>query len=96
MSRSLAIASTSKGPSNPGPEPDSPSQRLHNQREILDRLAEGEGIAEVEWEGVVEKCYVCSKTMLEAVFQAHSRDCWHVSVSDDELENEPDKWGCNT
>jgi hypothetical protein len=73
--------------SNPGwPRPDS---RLQDQREILERLAEGEGIATQEWNGVLEKCYVCDKWMLEAVFRAHGRKCWHMS----DEESEPDKWG---
>ena len=71
--------------SNPGPV------SLKDQCDILDRLAEGEGIPAHEWAGVVERCYICDKTMLGAVFRAHSRDCWHMS--DD--ESEPDEWGCN-
>jgi hypothetical protein len=62
------------------------------KRDILYRLAEGEGIATQEWDGVLEKCYVCDKWMLEAVFQHHSRDCWHT-ISDEETESEPDRWG---
>ena len=87
------IASTSKkdpGPTAVNPGPDTPHQRLQDQREILDRLAEGEGIPMDEWDGLVEKCYVCNQFMLEAVFKAHSRDCWHT-ISDE--ESEPDKWG---
>ena len=77
---------------NPGrPGPDSLGQRLQDQCEILDRLVEGEGIATQEWEGVIEKCFVCDKWMLEAVFQAHSWDCWHLS--DEEPESDADKWG---
>lgn len=78
------IASTSN---NPGP--DSPHQRLLDQREILDRLAEGEGIPVDEWDGVVEKCYVCNQIMLESVFKDHSRDCWNVS----DEESQVDEWG---
>jgi len=73
--------------SNPGrPGPDC---RLQDQCEILERLAEGEGIATQEWDGVFEKCYVCDKWMLEAVFQAHTRNCWHMS----DEESDADKWG---
>ena len=66
----------------------SPSQHLHflDQCDILDRLAEGEGIAAHEWDGVVEKCFMCNKTMLGAVLQAHSRDCWHVSDDESEVD----------
>ena len=92
------IASTSKGDptaSNPGPDSPGPHQaehqRLLDQCEILERLAEGEGIQMDEWDGVVEKCYVCSKFMLEAVFKAHSQDCWHMSDSDE--ESQVDEWG---
>lgn len=90
ISSAAPIASTSKGdptPSNPGP--DSPHQRLLDQREILDRLAEGDGVTMDEWDGLVEKCYVCNKYMLEAVFQVHSRECWLMS----EEESEVDEWG---
>ena len=82
------IASTSIV-SNPCPSPESPHKRLLAQREILDRLAEGEGVPMDEWDGILEKCYVCNKFLLEAVFKAHSRDCWHVS----DEESEPDEWG---
>ena len=41
-----------------------------------------------DWDGVVEKCYVCDKIMLSAVFRAHGRDCWHLSD-----ESDADKWG---
>lgn len=64
-------------------------QRLLDQRDILDRLLEGEGIAEHEWDGLVKKCFVCDKIMLEAVFQVHSRECWHLS----EDKSEVDEWG---
>ena len=88
------VTSTQSG--NPGQkvsDGDSITQRLQDQRDILYRLAEGEGIATQEWDGVLEKCYVCDKWMLEAVFQHHSRDCqcWHIS--DEEPESEPDRWG---
>ena len=83
--------------SHPSPVSLSPSKRLQNQRqhlldqhEILDWLAEGEGVAPDEWDGVIERCYVCDKIMLEAVFKDHSRDCWHLSDDD---ESEPDQWG---
>jgi hypothetical protein len=92
MSFPAPTASTSKRDptaTNSGPvTPVSPSQRLQDQRDILDRLAEGEGIATHEWEGVVEKCSVCDKVMLEAVFRPHSRDCWHIS----DEESEVDRW----
>ena len=82
------IASTSTASaSNPGPE--SAHQRLLDQCEILDRLAEGEGVPMDEWDGVLEKCYLCNKVMLEAVFQAHSRDCGDMSVE----ESRVDEWG---
>ena len=85
------ITSTSKGKSTAS----NPSQRIQDQRdildEILDRLAEGEGIAKREWDGVLKKCFVCDKWMLEAVFKTHSRDCWDVSESEE--ENDPDQWG---
>ena len=86
------MTSTQSG--NPGQkvsDGDSITQRLQDQRDILYRLAEGEGIATQEWDGVLEKCYVCDKWMLEAVFQHHSGDCWHIS--DEEPESEPDQWG---
>ena len=86
---------TSTRSGNPGwqvPDCDSiTTQRLQDQRDILSRLAEGEGIATQEWDGVLEKCYVCDKWMLEAVFQHHSQDCWYIS--DEEPEIEPDRWG---
>jgi hypothetical protein len=52
------IASTSKRDpgltaSNPGP--DTSHQRLLDQREILDRLADGEGIPKDEWDGLFAK-----------------------------------------
>lgn len=70
--------------------PDSPSltQRIRDQREILNRLVKGEGIATHEWDGVLEKCFVCDKWMLEAIFRTHS-DCWLMS----DEESEPDNWG---
>ena len=68
-------------------------QRLLDQRDILDRLAEGEGIAAHEWDGVVEKCFVCNKTMLEAVLQAHSRDCWHISDVESEVDDSNSELG---
>jgi hypothetical protein len=64
-------------------------QRLLDQREILDQLADGDAVAMDEWDGVIEKCFVCDKIMLEAVFKDHSRNCWHLS--DD--ESKADKWG---
>lgn len=95
---SAPIASTSKGvptrtvtASNPLAGPDTPHQRLMDQRELLDQLSEGEGIPINEWDGLFEKCYICKKFMLEAVFKAHSRDCWHMS--DEESEVDADKWG---
>lgn len=42
-----------------------------------------------EWDGVVEKCYVCNKFMLEAVFKEHSQSCWYIS----DEESEMDEWG---
>ena len=93
---SSTIASTS---SNPGqPVPDSLTQRLQDQREslreILDRLAYGEGIATQEWDGVFEKCFVCEKWMLEAVFRTHIEGCWHLTLSEEDSdESEADKWG---
>lgn len=75
------VASTSKG--------DQTHQRLLDQREILDRLAEGEEIPMDEWDGVIEQCYVCNKFMLEAVFEAHFRSCWHMS----DEESGADEWG---
>ena len=89
---STPIASTSKGDSvsNPGPAVSS-HQRLLDQREILDRLGEGEGIPNDEWDGVVEKCYLCNEFMLEAVFKDHSWSCWHMS--DEEPESGADEWG---
>jgi len=86
-----STSASTQAVSNPGPSPDSLSQHLQDQRDILDRLAEGDGIAMQEWDGVLETCYVCDKVLLEAVFKAHSRDCWHMSDSDE--ESEPDKWG---
>lgn len=86
---SAPIASTSNGDPITSPGPDTPHQRLLDQREILDRLAEGDVVTMDEWDGLVEKCYVCNKYMLEAVFRAHSRDCWHMS----EEESEVDEWG---
>jgi hypothetical protein len=97
MSSASPIASTSRdsepSASNPGPVSTSQHQRqrLQDQCDILDRLAEGEGIATYEWDGVIEKCLVCDKIMLEAVFKDHRRECWHVS--DDEPESESDEWG---
>ena len=46
-----------------------------------------------EWEGVVEKCFLCNKFMLEAVFRAHllRGNCWYLS--DEEPESEADEWG---
>lgn len=86
------IASTSKRePTATNSGPVSPSQRLQDQCEILDRLAEGEGISMQEWDGVVGKCFVCDKIMLEAVLEAHGRDCWHAHASASELD--ADKWG---
>lgn len=73
--------------SNSGPTVSNTESRLRDQREILERLAEGEEIATQEWNGVLKKCYVCDKWMLEAFFQAHGLDCWH------DEESEPDKWG---
>jgi hypothetical protein len=87
---SAPIASTSKDPIASNPAQDSTHERLLDQRDVLDRLAEGEGIAAEEWDGVVERCYVCNKFMLEAVFQGHTRDCWHVSDDSDDV---PDEWG---
>ena len=73
------------------PDCDSFTQRLQDQRDILYRLADGEGIGTQEWDGVLEKCDVCEKWMLEAIFQHHNWDCWHIS--DEDLESEPDRWG---
>ena len=56
-----------------------------SQCDILDQLAEGEGIPTDEWDGVVEKCYVCNKFMLEAVFKAHCQDFWNVSDEESQL-----------
>lgn len=97
MSSAAPIASTSKGnPNASNPSPVSLSkrlqdqrQRLLDQRDILERLADGEGIATHEWDGVVEKCFVCNKVMLEAIFHVHTRDCWHLS----EDESDVDRWG---
>jgi hypothetical protein len=86
------VTSTRSNPGRQVPDCVSIPQRLQVQRDILYRLAEGEGIATQEWDGVLEKCYVCDKWMLEAVFQHHSRDCWHT-ISDEETESEPDRWG---
>jgi hypothetical protein len=85
--RDPSAASRPPTASNPGP--DTPHQRLLDQREILDQLADGEGIPMSEWEGLFEKCYICKKFMLEAVYKAHSRDCWGVS----DEESEVDEWG---
>jgi hypothetical protein len=105
MSFPAPTASTSKRDptaTNSGPvTPVSPSRRLQDQRQrlldkrdILERLAEGEGIAMHEWDGVVEKCFVCNKIMLEAVFRDHGRDCWHADAGDEGGdESEPHKWG---
>jgi hypothetical protein len=91
------FASTSNGestasssrPVSPSKRLEAQRQRLLEQRDVLDRLSEGEGIAKDEWDGLVEKCYVCNKIMLEAFFKLHSRECWHLS----EEESEVDKWG---
>ena len=88
MSFTDPIPSTSTA-SSPGPE--SPYQCLLYQHKLLNQLAEGEGILVKEWDGLFEKCYVCDKYMLEAVFQAHSRDCWYMS--DEEPESDTDEWG---
>ena len=88
------VASTSKGElttSHPNPVKQSSGKRLQDQCDILDRLADGEALAKDEWDGVIEKCFVCDKWMLEAVFKTHSRDCWDVSESEE--ENDPDQWG---
>ena len=61
MSLAAPIASTSKSDSNvSNPNPVSLSKRLEDQRQslldqrdILDRLADGEGIATHKWDGVV-------------------------------------------
>ena len=90
------VASTSKGgltASHPNPVMQSSDKRLQDQRDILDRLADGEALAEDEWDGVIEKCFVCDKVMLEAVFKKHSRDCWHLSEDEIEIEADSDKWG---
>ena len=90
ISSAVSIASTSKedlNVSNPGP--DSPHQHLLDQRKIHDQLVEGDGVTMEEWDGLVEKCYLCNKYMLEAIFQAHSQDCWLMS----EEESEVDEWG---
>lgn len=87
------IASSSKQDPGPASGPDTPHQRLLDQRDILDRLAEGEGIPMDEWNGLVEKCYVCKKFMLEAVFKAHNRDCWFDVRVPDDVETEVDEWG---
>ena len=42
-----------------------------------------------EWDGVVEKCYLCNKFMLEAVFKEHVQSCWYIS----DEESEIDEWG---
>ena len=97
MSLAAPIASTSKSdPNVSNPNPVSLSKRLEDQRQslldqrdILDRLADGEGIATHEWDGVVEQCFVCRKFMLGAIFKDHSRDCWNLS----EDESDVDKWG---
>ena len=36
---------------------------------------------------------MCDKYMLEAVFKAHNRVCWHMSDEESELEDAPDEWG---
>ena len=94
----IATGSTLTRSGNPDrqvPDRDSLSitQHLQDQLDILYRLAEGEGIAAQEWDGVLEKCYVCDKWMLEAVFHHHSRDCCQWHISDEEPESEPDRWG---
>ena len=90
------VASTSKGElttSHPNPVKQSSGKRLQDQCDILDRLADGEALAKDEWDGVIEKCFVCDKIMLEAVFKKHSRDCWHLSDDELEIEADSDKWG---
>jgi hypothetical protein len=66
----VASASSRAGPSN------STRDSLADQRDILERLAEGEGIEKAEWDGVVETCDVCEKVFVGAVFKAHYRGCW--------------------
>jgi hypothetical protein len=101
MSRSFQIAAPiassskqdpSRLPTASNPGPDTPHQRLLDQREILDQLADGEGIHMNEWEGLFEKCYMCKKFMLEAVYKAHIRDCWDENMMDiEESESEVDQ-----
>jgi hypothetical protein len=74
--------------SSPAQDTSSTSERLLDQREVLDRLAEGEGVSAQDWAGVVEYCYICNNFMLEAFFKGHYRDCWGVYD-----ESEPDAWG---
>ena len=83
-------ASTSReDPTMSNTNPANPNQRLLDQREVLDRLAEGEAIPMDEWDGVVEKCYLCNKFMLEAVYADHGWSCWYMS----DEESEVDEWG---
>lgn len=52
--------------------------QLDVQRRVIARLARGEGIALLEWDGVIETCNNCQKTFLGAYFKGHARgkECW--------------------
>lgn len=61
-----------------GPSTNSTQTQLEDQRSVLARLARGEGINLLEWDGVVETCDNCQKTFLGAHFKGHLRGkvCW--------------------
>jgi hypothetical protein len=42
-----------------------------------------------EWDGLVEKCFICDKIMLEAVFQVHTRECRHLSEDESDIDTVP-------
>jgi hypothetical protein len=66
----LATVHRAAGPSTP--------TQLDVQRRVIARLARGEGIALLEWDGVVETCNNCQTTYLGAHFKGHARgkECW--------------------
>jgi hypothetical protein len=75
------VASSAGQPQAGSPGPSSSTRdNLADQRDILERLAEGEGIDKAEWDGVVETCDVCQRVFIGEVFKAHYRGCWPGNV----------------